>query len=392
LINHQQVPQRQNYTSLPHSESTSQLLKYLQKKLKKAKLTGRIMDIQRRPTKKITVGKLILGGGEPIRVQSMCTTYTAEVGKTVRQIHELEKVGCELIRVNITDEASANALSHIKKQINIPLVADVLFDDELIIKSIRRGADKIRINPGKFNFDNLKRVIEEAKIFHIPIRIGINAGALPKDILNKYGPTAEGMVEAASAAVSQFEKLDFDDLIISLKSSDIRETVKANIEFSKCSYYPIHLGVTQSGTALSGVVRSSTAFGHLLLSGIGDTLRYSLSGDPVSETLAGHYLLRSLGLREGPVVIAGSSSRSSINVDEIAKQIEKEMITVKAPLRVCIIGSLVEKDEMNTADIGVAGDGNEGVIFKKGEIITRVKKERILEVLLEEIRKLISIE
>lgn len=343
------------------------------------------MKIQRKPTKKVTVGKLTLGNLQPILVQGMCATRTSDIAATVAQIHELERIGCDIIRVNVVDEESANALSQIKKEINIPVVADVLFNDEIILKAIRRGADKIRINPGKFELRNLERVTSEAKSFDIPIRIGINGGALPGDILAKHGQSAQGMVEAALAAIEQFENYGFDNLVISLKSSDILQTVEANKLFSEKSAYPIHLGVTQSGTDTSGLVKSGAALGHLLLCGIGDTFRFSLSGDPVKEVLAGIYLLRSLGLREGPVVVAGSSSRSAIDVAAISRRIEEELIGVKASIKVCILGSLVERDEMNTADVGVAGDGEDGVIFKKGEIVKRVKKEAIIDALLEEI-------
>lgn len=347
---------------------------------------------KRKPTKKIKVGNLTLGGQEPIRVQAFCTTKTADVKATVEQIHELEEVGCEIVRVNVVTEEEANAVSHIKKEINIPLVADVLFNDGVILKAIRRGADKIRINPGKFELRNLERVVTEARSFNIPIRIGINSGALPDDILAKYGQTARGMVEAALQAIGRFEQHGFDNIVISLKSSNVIQNIEANSVFAEKSHYPIHLGITQGGTRVSGLVRSSIGVGYLLVNGIGDTFRFSLSEDPKMEVVAGHSLLRSLGLREGPIVVAGTSSRSDIDVTNIAWIVEKALSKVRTPLRVAVLGSPIEEDEMNISDIGVCGDKDEGVIFKNGEVIKRVKKDEIVDVLLEEIDKMVPLE
>lgn len=345
--------------------------------------------IQRRPTKKIRVGDIILGGGHPVRVQTMCTTNTADIKATVKQILELEKIGCELIRVNVTDEASAVALSSIKKQIHIPLIADVLFAPDLIIKAIRRGADKIRINPGKFQPEDLKKIITEASVFRIPVRIGINSGALPETIIKNHGNGVEGLVYAALSAVSILEALDFTDSIISIKSTDVLESIEANREFVKRSHYPIHLGVTQSGTVISGITRSSVALGTLLSDGIGDTVRFSLSGDPKVEVLAAHALLRSLHIRSGPIVLAGSSSRSFLDVESIAQRIEEEVAGIAVPIRICIIGSTLEKDEMARCDLGVAGEGKHGILYKNGVEIAKVSHDRIIPVLMAEIKKMV---
>jgi len=349
------------------------------------------MEIKRRPSRQINVGKVSLGNFNPIRVQTLCTTKTTDVKATVSQIHELEKVGCEIVRVIVDNEKEAEAISQIKKEISIPLVADVLYNDEVILKAIRRGADKIRINPGKLEMKNLQRVIYEAQSFKIPVRIGINMGSLPAIILNKYGQTPEAMVKAAFQAVNEFEKDGFDNIIISLKASDVLQTLEANTSFAERTTYPIHIALTQAGSSFSGMVKASVGIGYLLLNGIGDTIRFTLAGNPKREVLAGHYLLRSLGLREGPVVIAGYSPRSSIPVDEIASRLEEELINVTTPIKIVILASLVEKDEMRTADLGVAGDGDTGVIFKKGEIIKKVKRDDILNTLLEELSQLVQL-
>ncbi|MBI4225794.1 flavodoxin-dependent (E)-4-hydroxy-3-methylbut-2-enyl-diphosphate synthase [Candidatus Roizmanbacteria bacterium] len=347
------------------------------------------MKIKRRASKQINVGKVPLGNFNPIRVQTLCTTKTTDVKATVNQILELEKIGLEIVRVIVDNEEEANTISQIKKEINIPLVADVLYNDEVILKAIRRGADKIRINPGKLELRNLKRVIYEAKSFNIPVRIGINMGSLPNNILDKYGQTPEAMVEAAFQAINEFEKEGFDDIVVSLKASDVLQTIEANMKFAEKTTYPMHIALTQAGSSFGGLVRASVGIGHLLLNGIGDTIRITLAGNPKREVLAGHYLLRSLGLREGPVVIAGYSPRSSIPVNEIAQRIEEELVNITSPIKVVILASLVEKGEMRTADLGIAADGDIGVIFKKGEEIKRVKKDEILDTLLAELGELI---
>ena len=347
------------------------------------------MTIKRRASRKINVGNVALGNFNPIRVQTLCTTKTTDIKATINQILELEKIGCEIVRVIVDNVNEADSISQIKKEINIPLVADVLYNDEVILKAIRRGADKIRINPGKLELTNLKRVINEAKSFNIPVRIGINMGSLPNNILDKYGQTSEAMLESAYQAVNEFEKEGFDNIIVSLKASDVLQTIEANLKFAEKTTYPIHIALTQAGSSFGGLVKTSVSVGHLLLSGIGDTLRFTLAGNPKKEVLAGHYLLRSLGLREGPIVIAGYSSRSTIPVDEIAQRLEEELIQVTSPLKIVILASLVEKDEMRTADLGVAADGDVGVIFKKGEEIKRVEKDEILKTLLDELNNLV---
>jgi (E)-4-hydroxy-3-methylbut-2-enyl-diphosphate synthase len=349
-----------------------------------------MFEYSRRPSKKVKIGAVTLGGTEPIRVQAYSRTYTGDIEETVKHILQLERIGCELIRVNVIDEASAYALSAIKNRIHIPIIADVLFDDELIIKSIRRGADKIRINPGKFNPEQLKRVVLEARTFGMPIRIGINEGALPQNIVNKYGMTSIGMVEAAMQAIDQIEAIGYDNLIVSLKSTDVMHTIEANMEFAKRSYYPMHIGVTQAGTAVSGLVRNCSATSTLLMAGIGDTVRFPLSGDANVEVLSAHYLLRSLNLRQGPIVLSGSCSRTKLPVEELARRAEDMVKESQLPLRIVVLSSMAEKDEMNMADIGIVADGNNALLYKKGLCIDRVPFAKIMDRMAEEIRNTLS--
>ena len=343
--------------------------------------------------RKVKIGNVEIGGGNPIAIQSMTTAYTADVEKTVAQIHGLEKAGCEIIRVAVSDEASAKAIYDIKNKINIPLVADIHFDYRLALTCMERGIDKIRINPGNIGSeDRARAVCEEAKRRNIPIRIGVNGGSLEKDILEKYGEaTPEAMVESAMGHVKILEKYGFYDTVISIKSSSVKKTIAAYRLARETFDYPLHLGVTEAGTYKSGIVKSSIGIGSLLADGIGETIRVSLTDDPVLEVEAAKIILKSLGLRDNgiEVVSCPTCARCKINLIPIAKEVNARFENCDKKLKVAVMGCVVNgPGEARDADIGIAGGDGCAMLFKKGEIVGKIPEDKIIETLMKEIDKM----
>jgi len=342
-------------------------------------------------TKEIKIGDKFIGGNNPILVQSMCNTDTRDIVSTVNQILQLEEAGCEIIRVAVKDMEAAEALKEIKKQIHIPLVADIHFNYQLAIESIKNGVDKIRINPGNIgSIDNVKAVVEKAKEYSIPIRVGVNGGSLAKDVIAKYGKvTVEGLVESAYENVKILEDLDFNDIVVSLKVSNVPMTIEAyNLLAKKCNY-PLHLGVTEAGTLMGGTIKNSIGIGILLNQGIGSTLRVSLTADPVEEVKVGYQILKALGLRKRGVefISCPTCGRTQLNMIPIAEKVEKALENVDKPIKVAVMGCAVNgPGEAREADFGVACGKGEGLLFKKGEILYKVKEEDILP----ELMKLIN--
>ena len=344
-------------------------------------------------TKKINIGGTFVGGGAPVSIQSMTNVKTRDIEKTAEQINELSANGCEIIRVAVPDMDSAMAIDKIKERISIPLVADIHFDYKLALECIKRGADKIRINPGNLGSkERVLKVAEAAGEKGIPIRIGVNGGSLEPHILKKYGrPTPEGMVESALYHIKLLEDCGFYDIAVSLKASDVKTTVEAYRLMSKKSDYPLHLGVTEAGTAWGGTIRSAMGIGALLLDGIGDTIRVSLTADPIEEVIAAKEILRSAGLRENGirVVSCPTCARCQINMIPIAEKVTKAVEKFKKPMKVAVMGCAVNgPGEAKDADIGVAGGNGCGLIFKKGEILRRVPEDRIFTELMLEIEKM----
>jgi (E)-4-hydroxy-3-methylbut-2-enyl-diphosphate synthase len=337
----------------------------------------------RHKTKIVKIGKVKIGGNFPIAVQSMTNTATSDVNKTVKQIKELEKAGCEIIRVGVPDSKAAKVLSKIKEKINIPLVADIHFSADLALEAINRGVDKIRINPGNFPKSELERIAKLCKKKKVPIRIGINSGSLEKDILKEQKKaTAEMLVRSALGNIKLMEKLKFYDLVISLKAPDVQRTVKANELLSKKVNYPLHLGVTEAGGEFSGVIKSAAALGILFSKGIGDTIRVSLSADPIQEVKAGWEILKSLNLRERGVKIVScpTCARAEIDVIGILKQIENLTYQIEKPLKIAIMGCIVNGlGEAREANLGIVGVKDAALITKEGKIVKRVAKKDILK-------------
>ncbi|MCX7695622.1 MAG: flavodoxin-dependent (E)-4-hydroxy-3-methylbut-2-enyl-diphosphate synthase [Caloramator sp.] len=349
--------------------------------------------MDRRNTKKIKVGNIFVGGDSPISVQSMTNTDTRDVIKTVEQIKRLQKEGCEIIRVAVPDFEAADAIKEIVKQIDIPLVADIHFDYRLAIKSVENGANALRINPGNIGSETrIKEVVDAAKFYAVPIRVGVNSGSLEKDILEKYKrPCPEALVESAMRNVEILEKYGFTDIVISVKSSNVKETVESYRLLSKNTDYPLHLGVTEAGTIYSGTVKSSIGIGALLLDGIGDTIRVSLTDDPVEEIKLGKEILQACGVRRFGVEIIScpTCGRTSIDLIGLAKKVEEELKNINKPIKVAVMGCVVNgPGEAKEADIGIAGGIKEALIFKKGKIIKKVSEENIISELIEEINKL----
>ena len=342
----------------------------------------------------VKVGPYKLGGHNPVRIQSMCNTDTRDVAATVKQILELEKAGCEIIRVAVPDMAAAKAIGKIKKKIHIPLVADIHFDHKLALEAIEQGIDKVRINPGNIGSDeNVKAVVKACKKKKIPIRIGINGGSLEKDILKKYHGvvTAKGMVESAMRHIRILEKHNFKDILISLKASDIERTVEAYRMLAKKVKYPLHIGVTEAGTVFRGTVMSSIGLGILLYDGIGATLRVSLTAAPIEELKVAWEILKSLKLRKRGVTVTScpTCGRTQIDLIGLAHQVEDAMRHVDKDIHIAVMGCVVNgPGEAREADIGVAGGVGAGAIFRKGKVIKSVKEKDILPTLLEEIEKL----
>lgn len=350
--------------------------------------------ITRKKTKKIKVGNIYIGGDAPIVVQSMANTRTKDIEKTVNQIKDLEEKGCELIRVGVPEMEDAKALGEIRKKINIPLVADIHFSHELALEAINQGIDKLRINPGNIGKEEkIKKVVTQAKNNNIPIRIGINSGSLEKDLLKKYKEivTPEAMVESAMRHIKILEKYNFYDIVISLKASDIQRTVKAYKLLSKKVNYPLHLGITEAGTALKGTIVSSIGLGILLYEGIGDTLRVSLSDDPGEEVKVGWEILKSLNIRNKGITITScpTCARTEIDVIGLAQEIEKKTQNIDKYVHVAIMGCIVNgPGEAKESDLGIIGiKGNLAIITKKGKTIKKVSSKNIVEEFLKEIEK-----
>lgn len=351
--------------------------------------------MKRNETRKVIVGNVQIGGQNRVVIQSMCNTKTKDIASTVKQILELEKAGCEIIRVACLDTEDAKAIKKIKEQIHIPIVADIHFDYKIALKAIESGVDKVRINPGNIGSkDSVKMVVDKCKEKNIPIRIGVNAGSLEKDLLEKYGgkPTAKAMVESAKRHVDILEELDFKDYLISLKASSLDLCIESYEEASKKFDCPLHLGITEAGTEFSGTIKSSIGLGYMLRNGIGDTIRVSLSDDPTKEIKVAKEILKDCNLySQSPTLIAcPTCGRTQIDLIPIAKQIEKFLQNIHSDIKVAVMGCAVNgPGEAKEADIGIAGGIKEGLLFKKGEIIKKVKQEKIVEVLKEEILKMV---
>ncbi len=344
-------------------------------------------------TRRIYIGNIPVGGGSPITIQSMTNTKTTDINATVRQILNLEKEGCDIVRVAVPDERAASCLADIKKGISIPLVADIHFDYRLAIAAINAGADALRINPGNIgSAERLARVVEAAAARGIPIRIGINGGSLEKDILEKYkSPCAEALVESALRNIRLIEGMNFFNMKLSLKASDVLTTVQAYRLVSRKVDYPLHVGVTEAGTFLSGTVKSSIGIGSLLMEGIGDTIRVSLTDHPVREVEVGREILKSLGLyRKASVDIIScpTCGRCGIDLIELAGRVADRVKNINKPLKSASMGCAVNgPGEAREADIGIAGGSGKGIVFKKGKIIRTVREQDLLEALMEEIDK-----
>ncbi len=336
-----------------------------------------------------------IGGGAPVTIQSMCTTDTADATSTIKQIQALESAGCEIVRVSVYDMECAKALRKIVSNISIPLVADIHFDHKLAIASIENGAAKIRINPGNIGSkEKVKELVSVAKEHNIPIRIGVNGGSLEKTILAKYeGVTAEGMLESAKEHIDMLEELYYDDIIVSLKASTVALTVKANRLFREQYNYPLHLGVTEAGFGEDGIVKSAVGIGSLLLDGIGETIRVSLTGNPISEIVAGKNILRAAGLKNNYIdfVACPTCARTSMNVETVAKELKDKYKDYEGiPLTVAVMGCVVNgPGEAKEADLGVAGGKDSSAIFKKGKLLKTVKNEDVLSTLSLEIDALL---
>ena len=341
-------------------------------------------------TKVIKIGDRMIGGGNPILIQSMTNTKTEDVEATVAQILRLEEAGCEIVRCTVPTMEAALALKEIKKQIHIPLVADIHFDYKMAIAAMENGADKIRINPGNIgSIDRIKAVVDCAKERNIPIRIGVNSGSLEKELVEKYnGVTAEGIVESALDKVKIVEDLGYDNLVVSIKSSDVMMCAKAHELIAEKCKYPLHVGITESGTVFSGNIKSSVGLGIILSQGIGDTIRVSLTGDPVEEIKTAKLVLRTLGLRKGgiEVVSCPTCGRTQIDLIKLANEVETLVAGIPLDIKVAVMGCIVNgPGEAKEADIGIAGGKGEGLLIKKGEIIKKVPEDQLLATLKEEL-------
>ena len=347
--------------------------------------------MQRRKTKKIYVKDITIGGDSPIVIQSMTNTKTSDAKATIAQIKALEKAGCELVRVSVPNNESAQAIGEIISNVNIPVVADIHFDYKLALESIKNGVHGLRINPGNIgNEEKVIQVVNEAKKRNIKIRIGVNAGSLEKDLLDSMGRTPEAMVESAFRHIKILEKYDFYNTAVSLKASDIETTIKAYELFSSKSDYPLHLGITEAGTLKAGTIKSSIGIGYMLLNGIGDTIRVSLTADPVEEIYVAKEILKSIGLDNESIRIIScpTCARTDIDIIGRAEKVEKATANIKKNISVAIMGCAVNgPGEARDADLGIAGGKSEALLFKKGQIIRKVDEASIIEVLLEEIDK-----
>jgi (E)-4-hydroxy-3-methylbut-2-enyl-diphosphate synthase len=350
--------------------------------------------MERRLTRQLEVGKVKVGGAAPIAVQSMTNTKTSDPVATLEQINRLAEAGCDIVRCAVPDMAAAEGLKTIVAESPIPVIADIHFDYKLALAAIEAGVDGLRLNPGNIGGnDRVAAVVEAAKKRNIPIRIGVNAGSLPKDLLEKYGhPTPEALVEAAWRHIRILEEMDYKNIKISLKAHDVPLTLAAyRLMASQCDY-PLHVGITEAGTVNSGIIKSAVGIGTLLAEGIGDTIRVSLTGDPVREVKVGFEILKSLGLREyGPTLIScPTCGRTQINLEKLALEVEKRLAEISEPITVAVMGCVVNgPGEAREADVGIAGGINEGLIFRKGEVLKKVAEADIIDELFAEIDKIL---
>lgn len=368
--------------------------KLREKRIKQIQICGLRKDMvwhmNRNQTKVVTIGNKVIGGGNPVLIQSMTNTRTEDVEATVSQILRLEHAGCEIIRVTVPTIEAAKAVAEIKKQIHIPLVADIHFDYKMAIAAIENGADKIRINPGNIGGrDNVAAVVSAARERNIPIRVGVNSGSLEKELIEKYhGVTADGIVESALDKVHMIEELNYDNLVISIKSSDVLMCVRAHEILAQKTAYPLHVGITESGTVQSGNIKSAIGLGIILYQGIGDTIRVSLTGDPVEEIKSAKLILKTLGLRKGgiEVVSCPTCGRTKIDLISLANQVEKMTADIPLDIKVAVMGCAVNgPGEAKEADIGIAGGEGEGLLIKHGEIVKKVPEKELLNVLQDEL-------
>ena len=341
----------------------------------------------------VNIGGVKIGGDNPVAIQSMCNTDTRDVKATVNQIHELENAGCEIIRVAVPDMVAAKAVADIKKQIHIPLVVDIHFDYRLALECMKNGADKVRINPGNIgDRDRVKQVVEMAKEREIPIRIGVNGGSLERELLQKYGGvTADALVESAMGHVAILDEINFNNVVVSIKISDVPKMLCAYRKYNEISDIPLHIGVTESGTLKGGTVKSAVGIGALLAEGIGDTMRVSLTANPVEEIYAAYDIQKVLGMRktDAEIVSCPTCGRTQLDLISIANEVEKRAANIDKPIKIAVMGCAVNgPGEAREADIGIAGGKGEGLIFKKGEIIKKVPQDRLVDELMKEIETL----
>lgn len=341
----------------------------------------------------VNIGGVKIGGDNPVAIQSMCNTDTRDVKATVNQIHELENAGCEIIRVAVPDMVAAKAVADIKKQIHIPLVVDIHFDYRLALECMKNGADKVRINPGNIgDRDRVKQVVEMAKEREIPIRIGVNGGSLERELLQKYGGvTADALVESAMGHVAILDELNFNNVVVSIKISDVPKMLCTYRKFNEISDIPLHIGVTESGTLKGGTVKSAVGIGALLAEGIGDTMRVSLTANPVEEIYAAYDIQKVLGMRKtgAEIVSCPTCGRTQLDLISIANEVEKRAANIDKPIKIAVMGCAVNgPGEAREADIGIAGGKGEGLIFKKGEIIKKVPQDSLVDELMKEIETL----
>ena len=349
--------------------------------------------MERRKSRTIAIGQVTIGGENPVAVQSMTNTKTENIPATVDQIHRLTDRGCEIIRCAVPTLEAAQALKEIRKQIAIPLVADIHFDYRLALAALESGVDALRLNPGNIGGrDRVEKVVEAARQRQVPIRIGVNAGSLPKDLLEKYGhPTAEALVEAAWRHIHILEEMDYNNIVISLKAHDVPLTLAAYRLMARECDYPLHVGITEAGTIRSGLIKSAVGIGTLLAEGIGDTIRVSLTGDPLAEIDAGFEILKSLGLcQHGPTLVScPTCGRTCWSLEKVAKEVEARLAEIPEPITVAVMGCVVNgPGEAREADVGIAGGKGEGLLFRKGQILRKVPEARLVEELFEEIQKI----
>jgi len=351
--------------------------------------------ITRKHTKQISLGTLPIGGGAPIAVQSMCNTDTRDAARTLDQISHLEQAGCEIVRLAVPDEEAARALGKIRKGTNMPLIADIHFDHRLALEAVKQGMDGLRINPGNIGGkDKVSEVVRACKDRGIPIRIGVNAGSLEKHLLEQYGhPTPEAIVESAFGHIRILEELNFTSLKVSLKASDVMTTVASYRLFSEKSDYPLHIGISEAGTLFSGTIKSSVGLGILLAEGIGDTMRVSLTADPVEEVRVAYEILKSLKVRQRGVNIIScpTCGRTEINIIGLAQEVEKRLSHIKEPITVAVMGCVVNgPGEAREAHIGIAGGKGVGLLFKHGEIVTKLSEAELADVLVKEVEEMVK--